>query len=1147
MKRQPAPYVGPRAFEEDDRRNFFGRDREVEHLLSLVVARHAILLYSPSGAGKSSLLKAGLIPRLRDRLQVGVMPMVRLCGEVPPWLEGAGDGNLYVFDTLCELLDGDGESEVLWGLSLSDGLGRYLEAQPEKMRARPHLWILDQFEELFTTHPDRYAERADFFGQLRESLLDFPQVRLLLSMREEHLGELYPFEAQLPDRLRCRIRLGLLDEQAACAAVIEPARRSGIAFSADAARSLVDDLRRIRVQAADGGSRERLGPCVEPAQLQVACRRLWEKLPPGSETIDRVHLEAVGKVEQALVDYYAEQVASIAAATGIPQRSIRDWFEHQLITEQGIRAQVLRRAERSQGLANPAIEALVDVHLVRAEKRRGATWFELAHDRLIDPVRADNAAWSDANLNALQRQAAVWESEGRPGDLILRGDAFAAAERWVADEAPRLTPAEGDFLDACRRARAAAQRRYRQARRLRRYALGTTALSIVAGLACLVALYFFNEARSERDLALVRGLAAQATARIDDRLDLALLLGIEISRMGDETAGRRILLAGLESSPRLRRLLDGHDGTVWSVAFRPDGGLLASAGADRTIRLWEPATGRSAGEPLTGHRDWVWSVAFHPGGKRLASAGRDGAVVVWDLNAHPPRGRPLGGSADERHQRDVFSVAWSPDGRTLASAGWDGTILLWDVMSGTPGARLRGHADWVTSVAWSPDGRTLASGSLDGRVILWQPSSGLARESLDHGDWVTSVAWSPDGGILATGSLTGTVILWDPLTAQPLDRALEGLGDAVSSVAWSSDGRILAAGNVDGTVMLWDVASRRPLGMPLTGQTGTLRGVTFHPGGVLASGNGSAVVLWDVAAGRRAGCRLCTRRFRLPADALSSAALSLGGETLAAGRGSGIELWDVASGELRAQASAAHRDRVSSLAWSPDGRTLGSGSWDRTVVLRNPVTGRVRSELRMQHSARVSSLAFSPGGETLAVGDWDGAIVLWRTTGRRLHEPLVGHRDRVSGLAFSRDGRLLASGGWDQTVRLWDVETGRETGRPLTGHLGPVLSLAFAPNARILATGSWDGEIRLWEMATGVCLGGLHGHAERVVSLTYSLDGRTLVSADLGATVIRWDVDPGSWRDRACRIANRNLTVDEWSRFFGPGVAYRATCQVSDE
>jgi hypothetical protein len=242
----------------------------------------------------------------------------------------------------------------------------------------------------------------------------------------------------------------LLGEEAACQAIQWPARQSGVDFTDEAVTQLVDDLRRVQVQRPDGSMEEQLGPYVEPVQLQVVCYRLWDHLSTETDKILPKDLEAVGDVDLALGDYYSERVGAASAEAKTSERAIRDWFEHKLITPQGIRGQVLMGSDQSEGLSNRAIRLLENAHLVRAEKRGGATWFELAHDRLIKPVQTSNSAWFAANLTLLQRQAAVWENERRPESLLLRDKELDEAESWAQANFQEMTEVERNYLEKCR-------------------------------------------------------------------------------------------------------------------------------------------------------------------------------------------------------------------------------------------------------------------------------------------------------------------------------------------------------------------------------------------------------------------------------------------------------------------------------------------------------------------------------------------------------------------------------------------------------------------------------------------------------------------------------------------------------------------------
>ena len=613
------PYVGPRAFETGDHEIFFGREEETRQLASLVIARSAVLLYAPSGAGKTSLLRAGLIPHLQERKKLVLLPVTRVGGDLPREVDGASVKNIYVFNALLNLASQAAEPDApvdpsLIGLSLKEGLKVNFLPRPDSDRERvpPHLLILDQFEELFTTHPGRYEDRDDFFSQLQDCLVAYPQLGLLLSMREDFIARLDPYAAQLPDRLRARFRLELLGAEAARLAIQGPARNAGVDFSDAAAQELVNNLRKIRVQRPDGTTEEQQGQSIEPVQLQVVCRGLWEKLPPDAQEIKETDVEAVGDVDSALADYYDERVAAIASEPGVGERIIRDWFSEHLITEHGIRGQVLREPKRSQGLDNRIIQSLVDAHLVRAERRRGATWYELIHDRFIKPVLDSNRAWKRERL--LQ-----WGKLGAAAILVVLVAmiVMTAVQSWRAS----------------------------------------------------------TEEQSARSSQLV----SQAAANLDTQLDLALLLNLEAFQIDDSWETRSGLLAGLNHNPYLTTFLRTSTVVtdvqpVLATAYSPDGQKVASACAGGRIIHWGVISRQFTSKTHISTDTGLSSAAFSPDGQTLATGSADGTITFWDVATGQPIASPAA-----LYTQTVRSVAFSPDGQTLASTGAGGRIVLLDV------------------------------------------------------------------------------------------------------------------------------------------------------------------------------------------------------------------------------------------------------------------------------------------------------------------------------------------------------------------------------------------------------------------------------------------------------------------------------------
>jgi hypothetical protein len=437
MSREPAPaesanpYVGPRAFGEEDRARFFGRAREIRELRALAISRRAVLLYAPSGAGKTSLLQAGLLVALRAVPGAACLPVTRVSGEAP---DGLAVSNLYVFNLLSFLIGDRTEPLELASLSLREGLARAI-AETREAAAGPDgepevlFLTIDQGEEIFSFAPQRVDERQDFFRQLQEALRDVPEVTLILALREDWLADLDPYLGFLPDRMRTRFRLELLGREQALQAIVGPARLAGVDLLPEAAGDLVDGLRRLRLQEVGGAPEDVPGPYVDPVQLQVVCRQLWERRPPDAAEIGPAEVEALGSVERALADYYAAAVAEAAALAGNLEKAVRRWIGRQLVTRRRLRGQVLRESAVAQGLDNKVIDRLVSAHLVRAVRRRGAVWLELAHDRLIDLVLRDNATWEKDRARRRLRLYKLWAITATLAFLVATG-AFLAV--WLA-------------------------------------------------------------------------------------------------------------------------------------------------------------------------------------------------------------------------------------------------------------------------------------------------------------------------------------------------------------------------------------------------------------------------------------------------------------------------------------------------------------------------------------------------------------------------------------------------------------------------------------------------------------------------------------------------------------------------------------------
>ncbi|MEI5098674.1 hypothetical protein RB200_08395 [Streptomyces sp. PmtG] len=1115
------PYRGLASYRQQDAQWFFGRERGTRALVAQLRAVAAtgglVMLVGASGAGKSSLLDAGLVPALRD----GALSDED--GEAGPVLKIVPGG-----DPLAELTGRI--PELAHALSATEGPGTpgFAGAVREAVTVwtgreaaggdRPVV-IVDQFEETFTLCADDAARRT--FIQILHAACSPPgsgdpaPALVVLGVRadfyEECLGH-----PELADALQHRhMVLGPLTTAELRNAVAGPAKAVGLELEPGLAELIV---REVSTDGTRGTHDAGVLPLLSHALLAT-----WQRRKAGRLTL--AGYRAAGGIQGA-VAATAERAwsgldpAARTAARVLLLRLVRLGEDTQATRRRGARRQ-LAEESADPGKTEESLEALVRARLVTLD----ADTVEITHEALLHawPRLRD---WIDEDRNdnllrqRLEDDSRTWEECGRDTALLYRGSRLEQARTWAQSAGDTfLTRGAAEFLAAS----AGLRRRLRWLSRAAVAAL--VALAMVAVVSAVAAWEQRNDAVSERNDAVFAQVTAEADRTRDTDPSLSAQLGLAAHRLRPGDQGTRNRLVSIANAPLATPLL-GHTGAVYLTSFSPDGKLLATASYDRTVRLWDvsdPTRPRRLGSPLTGHTSWVSTAVFSPDGRTLASASDDGTIRLWDVR-DPRRPRPLGAPVPGRGGT-IYLLAFSPDGRTLASAHDDHRVRLWNVTEpGGPRAigALRGHTAAVRSVAFGTDGRTLAAGGDDGTIRLWNTArprrpKPVGKVLTGHKGTVHSVAFGPDGRTLASGGVDNTIRLWrvsDPRRAEALGTPLTGHTGPVWSVAFNPAGTMLAAGSADTTASLWNVsdpAHPSQVGVELAGGRGEMYAIGFSPDGrTLATGSGDYKVrLWSIPTADMIGR---TGTFRPDGKVLATAA-----------RDERIRLWDVVQPHQPVSLGEPFRPGegdVRALAFSPDGRTLAVITGTRSMRLwdvskpSHPVPHGPPVALRTRFAA---SFAFSADGHTLATPYNDRSIQLWNVRDparvRPLGTPLTGHKGYVNALAFSADGLSLASASADGTVRLWNVTEPRHTtrrGKPLQGHLGPVNTLAYSPDGHTLATGSDDGTIRLWNVSdpleTPRLDASLTGHTDAVVELTFSEDGRTLASGSHDNTVRLWAV-----------------------------------------
>ncbi len=602
------------------------------------------------------------------------------------------------------------------------------------------------------------------------------------------------------------------------------------------------------------------------------------------------------------------------------------------------------------------------------------------------------------------------------------------------------------------------------------------------------------------------------------QVDLQVRAEVELAQFGWSYLCERFKVS--RESPGLVRTLAGHGDMVNSVALSADGRLAVSAFQDKTLKVWDVATGREL-RTLHGHSDIVNSVALSANGRLVISASSDKTLKVWDI-ATGYELRTLHG-----HDDAVNDVALSADGRLAVSASSDETLIVWDLATGNELCTLMGHSDVVNGIALSANGRLAVSASSDETLIVWDISASLkANRSMSlelrtlhgHNDEVNGVALSTDGRLAVSASSDQTLKVWEVMTGHVL-RTLQGHRDAVNSVSLSPSGQLAASGAGDKMVKLWDVATGREL-RTLQGHSNWVNGVALSANRRLAvsASSDETLKVWDISASLKTGVST-GRDLHSPEghrDFVSGVALSAGGRlAISASWDKTLKVWDVTTGhELRTLRG--HRDVVNGVALSADGRLAVSASSDKTLKLWDVATGRELGTLEW-HNGAVNDVALSADGrlavsassdKTLKVWDISASLYADVATGHELGT-FDGHRDEVNGVALSADGRLAVSASSDKTLKVWEVATGREL-RTLYGHSDAVNDVALSSDGRLAISASSDETLRVWEVATGRELRTLYEYGAKVISVALSSDGRLAISALSGSQILKvWEVATG--------------------------------------
>lgn len=537
--------------------------------------------------------------------------------------------------------------------------------------------------------------------------------------------------------------------------------------------------------------------------------------------------------------------------------------------------------------------------------------------------------------------------------------------------------------------------------------------------------------------------------------------------------------------------LEGHLANTWisSLAFSPDGALLASSSLDYDVKIWDITTGQCC-QTFKGHQQWVWSVAFSPDGALLASGSDDNTVRIWHLATGEYRVL----ASNNR----VWAVAFNSQGNILATAGFDRTVRLWDVATGSCLKILQGHQAAVWSVAFSADGTLLASGSADKTIKLWDVETGKSWHTLKgHNREVRSIAFGA-GNLLISGSFDCTVRMWDTVTGNLL-KTLIGHADQIWTVAANSKTDIIASGDKSQIIKFWSCESKKCL-KTLRGYANWMWAIAISPDGqLIASGSLDKIVrLWNVDG-------KVTATLKGHQNMIWAVKFSPDGKLLASCGDDGcIRLWDINTGQCSNAWQDSTQRGIWTLDFSPDGQLLISGGTNGLIQVWDTLTGNLIRSIEA-HNTWIWSVTSSTDNRYIASCSKDSTIKLWDVNTGSCSSCIQDNLNNFMSIAFSPDCQMLVSGDEDSHVQLWEIETGRCL-RSFLGHTDSVWAIAFI-NERTFASASADCTIRFWDIDTGKCIKVLTGHTAWVRGIALSTDGQILVSSSTDGTICLWDIE----------------------------------------
>jgi WD40 repeat protein len=1069
----PNPYVGPPPFRREDGDRFFGRDREISELYSLVAAHRTVLLYAQSGAGKTSLLNAKLIPAL-EQGGFDVRPTVRFSQL------GAGKSRQrnrpmtqQVEKTTGTANPGHNRLVGVFQRAL-EGPPRNIGNSPDSL---PRVLIFDQFEEFFTSYPELWEQRRGFFEELDNVMSAEPSLRVLFAMREDFVANIDPYQDLLPEECRTRYRLERLRPDAALAAVERPLENTGIQFAPGVAKQLVENLlkapspdRNAPTESAESTARRDYGTeeFVEPVQLQVVCFSLYRNLSDETKAITDQDLAAFGDVDQALREFYNNSLIETVSKTNVDEDTLRRWFEEKLITEARTRDLAFRGETLTEGLPNPAVDVLDKIHIIRDEVRGQSRWYELSHDRFIGPVLRANDAWR-------ARVQAAEEEKRKAEDRRLRRE---------AKRLQTLAYALGASLVIAIAAASFAGYQYRNASMAKEFAEGK---------------------KREADLkAEEANASAAAAAKAKQAAEEAFAGQREATRSATDNA-----VAAAKAKQTAEEALADRQKALDSANASEKNAQIEAAAADQSRNIAQAAEAESRKQSLISASQALAATSLN---KRAT----DPQLAVWlALYSVSTTGKI---PDDSRSSKTVLVTHQSLDA-LLAAAPM--SILVWNEVADCATSAEAKPADRVATslaaVAFTSDGKSIAALDQNGSPHTWDLKNGarvIAGPCVQTHP--VAEALSRQGNFFAVTQLReeeeekknprGPCVQTPPV-AGALNRQDNSV--AVTRLGEEKEEKNEKEKKNPVTVTMGRRSQVAVTPIPASSACPTILPTHYYQPEALAfSPDGKYLAVTSASWSRRAVYDLSTQH----------------------------QLWTSLIPRVRRLASRLIDDTLGrsqlmpeSMAFTPDNKFLAVGLQNGTVEFRDTRDGSPTGLFLSKHRDAVLAMDFwydnKSNVELLATASRDHTVGVWEIKSAKeasLRTTLKGHTDAVISVAFDPEGKYIATGSQDQTIGIWDIKSGQEV-LSLRAEGGYVTGVGFSADGTSLASSSSNGTVRLWHIAD---LDKVTDFSNKI----QALKARTAFKEDIGSEPL---ADVLELLDLGERRTRRKLTEEECDQYLG--------------